>query len=169
MLYGFGRNLPVIRKMDSLFGNSGEPYVMYFKFAILRGNPCQWSNTLISAAIESGGLTTNISINSCSRNFHYLSQSVMTTYLSWLKFSVILGTFTELRKATKSFVMPVCPFVRIQQLGSYWKDFHTVWHLGVLRKVVEAISLIKLWQKQQVLYIKIYVHLWYLAEFFVMF
>jgi hypothetical protein len=72
--------------MDLLFGNSDEPYVMYFKVAILRGKPCQWSNALISAAIEPRGITTNLSINSCSRNFHFHSQSVMTTHLSWLKF-----------------------------------------------------------------------------------
>ena len=30
----------------------------------------------------------------------------------------------KLRKATISFVMFVCPSVRMEQLGLHWKDFH---------------------------------------------
>ena len=43
---------------------------------------------------------------------------------------LFLGRFAQLRKATISFVMYVCPnvrlSVRIEQLGSYWTDFHEI-------------------------------------------
>jgi len=39
-----------------------------------------------------------------------------------------LVAFAKLRKATFSFVMSVClsfrPFLRMEQLGSHWKDFY---------------------------------------------
>jgi hypothetical protein len=35
-----------------------------------------------------------------------------------------LGAFAKLRKATVSFVASVRPSVRMQQLGSHWKDIH---------------------------------------------
>jgi hypothetical protein len=36
---------------------------------------------------------------------------------------VFLGDFAKLRKATISFVMSVCPSVRMEQPGSHWTDF----------------------------------------------
>jgi len=39
------------------------------------------------------------------------------------KMQYFLGLFAKLRKATISFVMPVCPSVHMEQLGSRWKDF----------------------------------------------
>jgi hypothetical protein len=33
-----------------------------------------------------------------------------------------LGAFAKLLKATVSFFVSVCPFVRMEQLGSYWTD-----------------------------------------------
>jgi len=48
--------------------------------------------------------------------------------------------FVKLRKATLSFVMPLCPSVsppaRIEQLGFYWTDFHTVLYLCMTSLVV---------------------------------
>ena len=38
---------------------------------------------------------------------------------AFLLLYAILGTFTKLRKATISFVMSVCPSVRMEQLGSH--------------------------------------------------
>ena len=35
----------------------------------------------------------------------------------------LLDAFAKVRKATISFVMSVCPFVLIEQLGSNWTDF----------------------------------------------
>jgi hypothetical protein len=36
---------------------------------------------------------------------------------------LLLGAFAKLRKATISFVMSVCLIVRMEQLGSQWRDF----------------------------------------------
>jgi len=35
-----------------------------------------------------------------------------------------LDALAKLRKATISFVLSVCPFVRVEKLGSDWMDFH---------------------------------------------
>jgi len=41
-----------------------------------------------------------------------------------------LGALEKLRKATTSLVLPVCPSVHpsvhVEQLDSYWKDFHEI-------------------------------------------
>jgi len=37
---------------------------------------------------------------------------------------LFLGAFAKLRKATNSFVMSVRPSVRMEQLGSHWKELH---------------------------------------------
>ena len=39
---------------------------------------------------------------------------------------VFLGAFAKLRKVTVSFVMSVCPSVRVKQLGSHWTEFHEI-------------------------------------------
>ena len=44
-----------------------------------------------------------------------------------------LGAFAKLRKATRSFVMSVCPSARMNQLGSHGTDFHEIWYLMILR------------------------------------
>ena len=38
----------------------------------------------------------------------------------------LLGAFAKLRKATISFVLSVCPSVRMEQLGSNWTDFRGI-------------------------------------------
>jgi hypothetical protein len=38
----------------------------------------------------------------------------------------ILGAFAKLRKVAISFVTPVCLYVRMEQLGSHWMDFHEI-------------------------------------------
>ena len=50
-----------------------------------------------------------------------------------------LGPFAKLRKATISFVMYVRPSVRMERVGSYWKDFHKIWYLSNFQKSVEKI------------------------------
>jgi len=40
---------------------------------------------------------------------------------------LFLRAFPKLRKATVGFVMSVCPSVRMERLGSHWKDYS--WHL----------------------------------------
>jgi hypothetical protein len=37
---------------------------------------------------------------------------------------MFLGAFAKLRKATVSFIMPVHPSARMEQLGSQWTDFY---------------------------------------------
>jgi hypothetical protein len=49
--------------------------------------------------------------------------------------SPFLGEFSELRKATISFVMSVRPSVRKEQLGCHWRDLHEIWYLCVFRKL----------------------------------
>jgi len=39
---------------------------------------------------------------------------------------VFLGVIAKLQKAIISFVMPVCLSVRMEQLVSYWTDFHEI-------------------------------------------
>jgi len=36
------------------------------------------------------------------------------------------GAFAKLLKATLSFVVSVCPSVRMKQLGYHWTDFHEI-------------------------------------------
>ena len=45
-----------------------------------------------------------------------------------------------IRKATISFVISVCPFFRMEQLGSCWTDFDEIWYLSIFRKSVEKIQ-----------------------------
>jgi len=52
----------------------------------------------------------------------------------------LLGAFAKLLKATISIVMSVCPFVRMEQLGSHWTDFHEICYLSILRKSVDKIQ-----------------------------
>jgi hypothetical protein len=61
----------------------------------------------------------------------------------------------------------VCPSVRIELIGSHWRDLKKkVWYLSIFRKSVEKIlSFVKIWQELGVLYVKMFV--WpYVAEFF---
>ena len=51
-----------------------------------------------------------------------------------------LEAFAKLRKATISVVMSVRPFVRMEQLGSHWTDFHEIWYLIIFRTTVEKIQ-----------------------------
>ena len=51
----------------------------------------------------------------------------------------ILGAFVKLRKATISFVMSVCPSVRVEQLGSHWTEFHEIIYLSIFWKSAEEI------------------------------
>jgi hypothetical protein len=47
------------------------------------------------------------------------------------------GVFANLRKATISFIMALLISVHMEQLGSYWKDFHDILCLRIFRKPVE--------------------------------
>jgi hypothetical protein len=59
----------------------------------------------------------------------------------------ILGVFTNLQKATVSFVIGCLPHVcmsvrsdRTQQRSSHWKDFHECDVMSIFRKYVEKIQ-----------------------------
>jgi hypothetical protein len=50
-----------------------------------------------------------------------LSSSEFILLMSGVQF---VGAFAKLRKVTISFLMSVCPSVRMEQLGSQWTDFN---------------------------------------------
>jgi hypothetical protein len=52
---------------------------------------------------------------------------------------MILGVLAKLWKATISFIS-VCPYIRMEQLGSHWIGFHEIWYLFIFRKSVEKIK-----------------------------
>jgi hypothetical protein len=76
---------------------------------------------------------------------------VLLCRVTFLLKSAFLGAFAKLRKATISLVMsvsvclsvrpsippPVCPSVRMEQLGFHRTDFHEMWYLSAVRKSVE--------------------------------
>jgi len=55
-------------------------------------------------------------------------------------FGTVLGVLTKLREVTISFVVFVCPSVRMEQLCSHWTDFHEILYLRILGKYVEEIQ-----------------------------
>jgi hypothetical protein len=63
-----------------------------------------------------------------------------------------LGAFAKFLKANVSFVTSVhlsaCLPVRIEQGGSYWKDFHEIWYWSLFSKICrENSSFVKIWQE----------------------
>jgi hypothetical protein len=48
----------------------------------------------------------------------------------------------RIRKIAKRdyYLRPVCLSVRMEQLSSYWADFHEIWYLRISRKSVEKIQ-----------------------------
>jgi hypothetical protein len=67
----------------------------------------------------------------------YLPRYHAIRYVLRRYFSQFLDSFANLRKATISFVMPVRPIVRMEQLGSHWTDFHEIWYFSIFRISVE--------------------------------
>jgi len=51
-----------------------------------------------------------------------------------------LGMFAKLPKTTSNFVMPVCPSVCMEKLGSHWKDFHEILYSTIFQKPVEKMQ-----------------------------
>jgi len=51
-----------------------------------------------------------------------------------------LGAFAKLRKATVGFVVSVHPYVRMDQLGFQWADFHDIRYYRIFRISVEQNS-----------------------------
>ena len=63
---------------------------------------------------------------------------------------VLYARSQNLRKATVSFVMSVCPsfFVRVEQLRFHWTDFHKIWYSSLFfSDIIEKIKiLIEIWR-----------------------
>ena len=58
-------------------------------------------------------------------------------------FSLFLGTFAKLRKATLSFVISACPSVRPHGTSRHPLDwFHEIWYLNLFRKFVEKFEVL---------------------------
>jgi hypothetical protein len=66
------------------------------------------------------------------------------------------------------YVLSVWSSVRIEQLGYHVMDFHEIWYLGIYRNICRGnSSFIRIWQEEQVLYMKTNIHFWsYLTHFF---
>jgi hypothetical protein len=65
---------------------------------------------------------------------------LLTEDLPCIECVVILGAFTELQKATLSFVISVRLSVRMEHLGSHWTNFHEILYLRAFRKSAEKIQ-----------------------------
>ena len=59
-------------------------------------------------------------------------------------FSMFLGAFAKLRKATVRFVMSVrlSLSVRMEQVCFHWTDFHEILYYDIFRKSVEKIQVL---------------------------
>ena len=53
---------------------------------------------------------------------------------------IVLGRFAKLRKVVISFVVSVRLSVRIEHLGSHWKDFDEILYFRLFRKSVDKIQ-----------------------------
>jgi hypothetical protein len=61
--------------------------------------------------------------------------SVLKNGAKIIHLAQFLGTFADLWKVTVSSVLPVCPFVCMDQIGCHWIGFH----LSVFQKSVTKI------------------------------
>jgi hypothetical protein len=62
-------------------------------------------------------------------------------FVAWVLITeLFLGALAQLRKATISFVMSVCPSVCTEELCSHWNGFHEIWYLSVFLKSVRKIQ-----------------------------
>jgi len=75
----------------------------------------------------------------------------MCNRLLWLLIGIIfantntclfLCALEKFRKTNINFVVPVRVSVRMEQLGSHWKDFHEIWYLNIFRKYIEKIQVL---------------------------
>ena len=78
---------------------------------------------------------------------HIVPKHVECLWWQQIKSSDSLSEFAKSRKATTVFALlrltvrvTVCPSVRLQQLGSQWKDFHAIWYLRTSRIYVDKIQ-----------------------------
>jgi hypothetical protein len=71
-----------------------------------------------------------------SQLYIYYEVLVLLLALVDIFFSKIsfLGAFANLIKVAVSFVVPVRLSVRVEQLGSHWKDLHEILYMSIFRK-----------------------------------
>ena len=84
-------------------------------------------------------------------------------------FNVCFGAFTKLRKATISFVMPVCPSVRPHKTTRLiLEGFFLIFYMwAFFENLPETSTFVKIGQEQQVLHMKTNTQFWsYPAQFF---
>jgi hypothetical protein len=67
--------------------------------------------------------------------FNQLALRIFGVFYTLLPVS--LGTFSELRKATISFVMCVRPSVRMEQLDCHWTDIYVILYLSICQNLLE--------------------------------
>jgi hypothetical protein len=74
--------------------------------------------------------------------------------------------FAKSPEVTSTFDMPVCPPIRMEQLGSFWMDFHEISCLRMFRKSVQNIKVNLNWTRitgtlneDQYIYIYIFDHI----------
>jgi hypothetical protein len=78
------------------------------------------------------------------------------------RFRKIAKSDYQLRHVCSSF----CLSARMEQLGSHWNDLHKIGYERLSKICRENSRFVNIWQKQRVLYMKAYVHLWqYFAKF----
>jgi hypothetical protein len=83
---------------------------------------------------------------------YYVKQCTVTSIQRETRCITMHDDFRSLRKncekrlSHSSFVMFVCLSFRKEQLGFISADFHEIWYLRILRKCVEKMHFVKIWQ-----------------------
>ena len=75
---------------------------------------------------------TRLCVVCCLQGYFYCT----TCPLLFLFF--FLDAFEKFRKAIMSFVISVRPSVRMEQLGSHWKDFDEIWYVNFFRMSIKS-------------------------------
>jgi len=75
--------------------------------------------------------------NCCKLTYLRFPHAVLLSLNQW---QFLLGASAKLRKAIISFVMCVCPFDRMEHLGSHWTDFREIIYLNIFPKFVSLKS-----------------------------
>jgi hypothetical protein len=92
------------------------------KLVVLPGRGLQWASGL--------------------RHRHSLNTDIIrfTTSILAIRILMFLGATAKLRKASMSFVMSIRPYVRMEQLGSHWTNFHDILYYSIFRKNVSKVE-----------------------------
>jgi hypothetical protein len=98
-------------------------------------------------------------------HYFFFMFAVVSGTEPWLIMGVVavhtLVAFAELQKTTVSFVVSVCPSVRMEKLSSHWTGLYETCSLSIFRKSVDKVQVIL----NLMAIITDTLHVWYLAEF----